>query len=254
MITSTKSKLAPTEQQILNAMNNIFQKLRSKTNKKKGNATTEEIKTARQLVEMRVREMLEDWKRGGHGHIDQTKTDRILRVYLENFNSLSIEKKGGQHWKSGAVDALRKKAGTQVMGGLKLQTNWDKISSRNQYHEVFGKGEDRTSIVAHNEHSEIFNQYGGTAMSVFGRMSSYTTSGKDDTGLGRWSRMAIDSGYKTTRFITAYRPVKKHGTTRNGKTTEGVIMCEQQRRYFCEVVGMDDPHPIKLFDKTCLPS
>ena len=89
------------------------------------------------------------------------------------------------------------------MGGLKLQTNWDKISSRNQYHELFGKGEDRTSIAAHNEHSEIFNQYGGTAMSMFGRMSSYTTSGKDNIGLGRWSWMAIDSRYKKTRFITA---------------------------------------------------
>ena len=109
MITSTKSKLAPTEQHILDAMNNIFQKPRSKTNKKKVNATTGEIKTARQVVEARVREMLEDWKREGHGHIDQTKVDGIVRVYLENFNSLSIEKKGGQHWKSGAVDALRKK-------------------------------------------------------------------------------------------------------------------------------------------------
>ena len=135
------------------------------------------------------------------------------------------------------------------MGGLKLQTNWDKISSRNQYHELFGKGEDRTSIAAHNEHIDILNQYGGTAMSVFGRMSSYDTSGKDDTGLGRWSWMVIDSGYKKIRFITAYRPVKKRGTTRRGKTTEGVTVCEQQRQYFCEVVGMDDPHPIKLFDK-----
>ena len=154
-----------------------------------------------------------------------------MRVYFENFNSLSTEKKGGQHWKLRVVDALRKKSGTQVMGGLELQTNWDKISSHNQYHELFGKGEDRTSIVAHNEHSEIFNQYGGTAMSVFGRMSSYITSGKDDTGLGRWLWMAIDSGYKKTRFITAYRPVKKHGTC-SGKTTKDVTVCEQHRRYF----------------------
>ena len=57
------------------------------------------------------------------------------------------------------------------MGGLELQTNWDNIISRNQYHKLFGKGEDRTSIAAPNEHSNIFNQQGGTAMSVFGRMS-----------------------------------------------------------------------------------
>ena len=97
LIKSTKSKLAPTQQQILDAMNDIFQKPRSKTNKKKLNATSGEIATARQAVKERVREMLQDWKHGGHGHIDQTKTDEIVRVYLENFNSLSIEKKGGQH-------------------------------------------------------------------------------------------------------------------------------------------------------------
>ena len=94
--------------------------------------------------------MLEDWKRGGHGHIDQARTDGNVRVYLKNFNSLSIKKKGGQYWKLGAVDALRGKVGTQVMGGHELQTNWDEFSSRNQYHELFGKGEDRTSIAAHN--------------------------------------------------------------------------------------------------------
>ena len=94
-------------------MNKIFQKPRGKTSKVKVNATKGEIQTAKQVVESRVREMLVDWKRGGHGHIDQIKTNGMVRVYLENFNSLSVEKKGGQYWKSGPVDALReKKRGT----------------------------------------------------------------------------------------------------------------------------------------------
>ena len=62
------------------------------------------------------------------------------------------------------------------MGGLELQTNWDKISSCNQYNELFGKGEDRTSITTHNEYSHIFNQYDGTAMAKFGYMSGYATT------------------------------------------------------------------------------
>ena len=81
---------------------------------------------------------------------------------------------------------MRKQAGMHIMGGVELQTNWDKISSHNQYHELFEKGEDRTYIKAHNEHSAIYNQYGGTAMSASRRMSGYATSGKDATGLGRW--------------------------------------------------------------------
>ena len=104
-------------------MNDIFQKSRGKTSKEKVNVTKGEIQTARQVVETRVREMLVDWKRGGHGHIDQTKMDGMVRVYLENFNSLSVEKKGGQYCKSGAVDALREKNGAHVMGGLELQAN-----------------------------------------------------------------------------------------------------------------------------------
>ena len=112
---------------------------------------------------------------------------------------------------------MRKKVGTHVMGGLELQTNWDKISSQNKYYELFGKGEDITSITAHNEHSNIFNQYGGTTMSVIVPMSAYTTSGKDDTGLGWWLWTMTDSDYKRMRFITAYRPVKKGGTTCRGK-------------------------------------
>ena len=134
------------------------------------------------------------------------------------------------------------------MGGLELQANWDKIKRHNQYHKLFGKGEDRKSIAAHNIHRDLYNQYGGTAMSVFGSMARDTTSGKDATGLGRWSWMAIDSGYRKTIFITAYRPVNKRSSSKRRKTTEGVTIWEQHRRYFWEVEGLEDPRPIELFD------
>ena len=109
LIGDTKPKLEPTEQQILDTMNDIFKKPRGKTKKVKVNATKGDICTASQLVETRVREMLVDWTRGGHGHINQTQTDGVVCVYLENFNSLSVQKRGGQYWKPGATDALRKK-------------------------------------------------------------------------------------------------------------------------------------------------
>ena len=63
-------------------------------------------------------------------------------------------------------------------------------------------------------------------MSVFGSMSRDTKSGKDATGLGRWSWMAIDSGCRKTRFITAYRPVNKRSPSKQRKTTEGVTVWE----------------------------
>ena len=61
LIRDTKSKLEPTEQQILDTMNEIFEKPHGKTKKAKVNATQSEIRTASQLVETRVREMLVDW-------------------------------------------------------------------------------------------------------------------------------------------------------------------------------------------------
>ena len=91
-------------------------------------------------------------------------------------------------------------------------------------------------------------------MSAFGRMSGYATSGKDAMGLGRWSWIVLDSGFKRTRFIMAYRSVKKSTTKHKGVTTEGFTVWEQQQRYFHKEEGMDDPHPIKLFDRHLLPS
>lgn len=123
LIKNTKSKLAPTEQQIIDAVNDIFPKPRSKTSKEKLNATSGEIASAKLMVEAKVRETLEDWEQGGHGYINQTKNDGIVQVYLKNFNSLSIEKKGGKHWKSRAVDAIRKKIRNANNG-------WSRVSDK----------------------------------------------------------------------------------------------------------------------------
>ena len=50
--------------------NDIFPKLHSKASKKKVNATSREIATAKLMVEAKVREMLQDWERRGYSHID----------------------------------------------------------------------------------------------------------------------------------------------------------------------------------------
>ena len=86
-------------------------------------------------------------------------------------------------------------------------------------------------------------------MSAFRHIFGYARSGKDNTGLGQWSWMVLDSGYKRTRFITNYRPVKKGSTKRRGVTTQGVTVWEQQWWYFCEMKGMVDLYSIELFNK-----
>ena len=109
MIKKTESKLAQTGKQLLDAMNKQFPQPRGKTNTRKLNATSGEIAPEQLTIKTGVRKMMQDWKRRGHSHIDLIKTDGIVHICIKNFSSLSIKKKGGKHWKLGAVDAMRKK-------------------------------------------------------------------------------------------------------------------------------------------------
>ena len=61
LIVVTKSKLEPTKQTFLDTINDIFQKPQGKTSKVKVNTNKGEVQTAKQVVELRVREMLVDW-------------------------------------------------------------------------------------------------------------------------------------------------------------------------------------------------
>ena len=54
-----------------------------------------------------------------------------------------------------------------------------------QYGELFGKGELTQSVACHNKHSDIANQYSGTGVTIFVRLSTKAKPGKYPSGLGR---------------------------------------------------------------------
>lgn len=112
LMKGTKLKLSSTEHELFDAMKNVPQTTGSRISKKKVDATKKELATAKLVVEARVKEILQDWKYDGYGHIDQAKGNGSVQVYLKIFNSLSIEKRGGKHWKFGAVDVMRKSTPT----------------------------------------------------------------------------------------------------------------------------------------------
>ena len=67
------------------------------------------------------------------------------------------------------------------------------MSQHLQYGELFGRNELTRSVAYHNEHSNIVNQYGGTGMTVFGRLSTIAKLGNNPSGLDRVSWLLLEN-------------------------------------------------------------
>jgi hypothetical protein len=81
----------------------------------------------------------------------------------------------------------------------------------NGFNTLFKGGEaDIQSIVAHNVHKNVGRvQQGGTSLLLFGHLTKQldqNKSGKDETGLGRWSVMTLQGNGVRTRIICGYNP------------------------------------------------
>jgi hypothetical protein len=76
----------------------------------------------------------------------------------------------------------------------------------NGFNTLFKGGEaDIQSIVAHNVHKNVGRvQQGGTSLLLFGHLTKQldqNKSGKDETGLGRWSVTTLQGDNVRTRII-----------------------------------------------------
>ena len=89
---------------------------------------------------------------------------------------------------------------------MENRRNWDLMASHLQYNKLFGKKELTCSIAGHNTHSKVINQYEGTGMTIFGRLSTFAVSGKDESGLGRATWLLLNNDRCKLRIIMAYRP------------------------------------------------
>ena len=91
--------------------------------------------------------------------------------------------------------------------------------------------EDVRSKVAHNVHKNVSPvQEGGVGLLMFGPLieSLHTVqSGKDVSGLGRWTTMTLQGDNVTTRIVCGYNPCKSHSTDGQPSPTSYA----QHRRY-----------------------
>jgi hypothetical protein len=85
------------------------------------------------------------------------------------------------------------------------------------------------SVVAHNVHENSGKvQQGGTCLIMFETLTDqldFNESGKDDTGLGRWSVMTVQGDGARARIVCGYNPCG------NSKLNSGTTY-QQHRQYF----------------------
>ena len=201
-----------------------------------------------QSSEEAVRRAIKDWQRHGHGKISKEKPDGTIRLSFENWNSLKVHTEKELH-KVRRIEATRKEYEVDITTGVECQANWSVVEPSRQFAELFGTGEDKQSVAAHNRHwKTVKSQYGGAAMTAVGTVSGYV----DDRGsdkLGRWSWMYFRSGDTKVRILTAYRPKKPSQIRRRGVDVgAGGTVWEQQVRYY-RSKDCDDLNPISHYDR-----
>ena len=183
----------------------------------------------------------------GHGWVPMDKPDGTTRLIFENWNSIKYWSERKTKVDINVIEATRKRYNADILAGVEHQTNFSKADEDAQFHDIFGFGEDRKSVEAHNCHNgDHRSAYGGTAIMVFGRLSHYATNqhDRDPTGLGRWCSKLIKSGSKSVRIVTAYRPNKGRWS---GRRQGAGSVWRQHRRYFRSINRHDNPRD--LFDQ-----
>ena len=89
---------------------------------------------------------------------------------------------------------------------MEPQRNWTLLEQRLQYEELFGIGQNKVCVAAHNTHDDLFDQPGGTAMIALNELPAYAHPGKDESGLGRAVWILLDYNGHKFCIVTAYRP------------------------------------------------
>ena len=209
-----REKLRPNEEEILDSVlgNGVQGRKTAGTSSSSTNVNVPS--SLRESEETKVQELARDWAIGGHGAIKNPKPDGVLRIAGDQISSICVSNK---HHRAGGptperprlIDGLRKQSSVDIYCTIENRRNWQKMLPHLQYGELFGRNELTRSVACHNEHSDVVNQYGGTGMTIFGRLSTIAKPGKDPSGLGRASWLLLENDGRKLRVVTAYRPCVK---------------------------------------------
>ena len=150
-------KLRPTISQVTEA---VEKKSREEMTRKKpevDKVSAESLYSAKCEEEEIVMDMVTQWSQGGHGYVPQEKPDDVLRLSVENANSLSIYHP--TNWKLKKLCAINNRYNTD--GALLVETgaNWAQAPDTKKPQALFrGQRKCRVSP-GHNVH-ESGPEYG----------------------------------------------------------------------------------------------
>ncbi len=98
------------------------------------------------------------------------------------------------------------------------------------------------SIVAHNVHKNVGqHQQGGTSLMLFSpliKQLSIDQSGKDETGLGRWTVMTLQGVGGQTRIVCGYNPCG------NNKPDSGTVYQQHCQFFITQQKNMSCPRKL----------
>lgn len=190
------------------------------TGRSMGGLTLEEVSTIQDMRE----EILQV-----HGDVPSPKADGVCRLIYENANG--INNRMAENWKLDWAKEIINDLSADIVAYNKHRINLSHRSNIYGFRKMFQGGEtELRAIAAHNAHNNVSHtQEGGTCLLTFGTMVDHLnldSSGKDNSGLGRWVVMTFKGGEGfTTRVVCGYSPCYN-----SNKDTSTAY--QQQRNYF----------------------
>ena len=177
-----------------------------------------------------------------HGFTPPTKAEGTVRLIYENLNGLNTRMAGNK--KLERMRELHDELETDFAAYCEHKINYQHKKNFNGFSQLFKGGEAAIhSIVAHNVHENVGKiQQGGTSLILFGRLTQQidrNESGKDPSGLGRWTVMTLQGDGVRTRVVCGYNPC---GNNKLNSSTS-----YQQQRRFLVTIRNDLTCPRKKF-------
>ncbi len=153
-----------------------------------------------------VQDLLEQWRKGGHGHIPDVKGDDTIRLGCKNVNSLSLfDPRLTKHRK---LLNLHNKYQTDGACIVEHGITFRMTPEESCPDDIFAAFRGSRVSAAHNTHEQHSRyQQGGMLTAAFTRLSGFVKStGVDPMGLGCWSWIQVGSSEYRTRIVTVYQP------------------------------------------------
>ncbi len=168
-----------------------------------------------------------------HGYAPPKKADGTVRLIYENVNGLSNRLYGNK--KVEQMKEIHDNMEVNIATYCEHKHNLCHCKNTHGFSQLFRGGEAAIqTIAAHNVHENVGQiQQGGTSLLLFGHLTEqldFKESGKDPTGLGRWTVMTLQGEGVRTQIVCGYNPCG------NNRLNSGTSY-QQQRRFFVTEKG-----------------